>query len=337
MRASLRRSALLAAALATAFALGPRARFDDTPRPLTLPDDLDRHLAESEARFSDIVPGTEKRIVWASPRREATAIAVVYLHGFSATYRDTAPLSEEVAARLGANLYLARLVGHGRGADPLGEADAGDWLRDGREAWEIGRRLGDRVVLMGHSTGAALALWLAARGTGEELLAVILLSPNFAPADPAADILLWPWGGALAELVEGRMREWQPANELQERYFTTRYPTRALLPMMALVHATRSLPLEEVRTPTLVAYCPEDKVVDVCAIERAYERLGGPKRLVPVATADPERHVLAGDILSPGTTEELTREILGFLAVEVGTLPGEPGLRVGVVRPARRP
>jgi alpha-beta hydrolase superfamily lysophospholipase len=318
MRASLRRRALLAAAaLAAAFALGPRARFDDTPFPVTLRDDLDRHLAESEARFPDIVPGTERRIVWASDERARTAVAVVYLHGFSATHRDTAPLAEEVAALLGANLYLARLAGHGLGAEPLGEVDAADWLQDGCEAWEIGRRLGDRVVLMGHSTGAALALWLAERGSGDELQALVLLSPNFAPADPAADILLWPWGGAIAELVEGRMREWQPANDLQERYFTTRYPTRALLPMMALVHAARSLPLEEVRVPAFVAYCPDDTVVDIRAVERAFARLGGPKRLFPVATEDPERHVLAGDILSPGTTMSLAREIVGFLAADL--------------------
>lgn len=301
-------------ALATTFALGPRARMDEAPRSVALPGDLDRYLAESEARFPDIVAGAEKRIVWVSGRPERTAVAVVYLHGFSATHRDTAPLAEEVAAQLGANLYLARLAGHGRGSEPLGEVQVGDWLQDGREAWEIGRRLGERVVLMGHSTGATLALWLAARDAGDELLALVLLSPNLAPADRAAGVLLWPWGAAIAELVEGPIREWQPANELQARYFTTRYPTRALVPMMVLVHAARSIALEEVETRVIVAYCPEDTVVDVQAIERTFERLGGPKRLLHVATADPERHVVAGDILSPGTTEEVALQILGFLA-----------------------
>jgi alpha-beta hydrolase superfamily lysophospholipase len=291
-----------------------RARLDETPRPIELPADLDRHLRDAEAPCPDIVAGAEKRIVWAAPSRARTRIAIVYLHGFSATHRDTAPLAEKLAARLGANLYLARLAGHGRGSRPLGDATGEDWLHDAREAREIGSRLGERVIAMGHSTGASLAVWLAARVPGDELSALVLLSPNFGPADPASRMLLWPWGGVIAEIVEGRTRQWEPANELQERYFTTRYPTRALLPMMALVHAARSLPLEELTVPTFMAYCPDDEVVDGGASERAFRRFGGPKELVPVpAPGDPERHVLAGDILSPAMTEELLESISEFL------------------------
>lgn len=271
-------------------------------------------MAGAEARFPDVVPGAEARIVWAGAAEERTTLSVVYLHGFSATHRDTAPLAEIVASRLGANLYLARLTGHGRGGDAMGEAEAADWLRDAREARALGGRLGDRVVLMGHSTGATLCTWLAAAEPGSDLLALVLLSPNFAPADPAAAILLWPWGGLLARIVEGNEREWEPANELQAKYFTTRYPTRALLPMMALVDRTRSLPVERMRFPALVLVDPEDRVVSADATRRIVARFGGATELVEVPdTGDPEGHVLAGDILSPGTTERLAGRIVAFL------------------------
>ena len=310
---------LLAAVVGAAalFALGPRARIVDERRPLNVPErltDLDAYLEEAERPFPDVVPGAEKRIAWQGGARARAPLAIVYLHGVSATHRDTAPLAERLAESLGANLYLARLAGHGRGAEPLGAARASDWLHDAREAWEIGRRIGERVILMGHSTGAALALWTAHHVAHGDVQALVLLSPNFAPADPAANVLLWPWGGAIAQLIEGRTREWQPANEMQARYFTTSYPTRALLPMMALVDGTRKLPLEEMSVPTVVAYCPHDTVVDAAEIERAFRRLGGPKRLIPVTTsADPEHHVVAGDILSPATTAELAAQILDFL------------------------
>jgi pimeloyl-ACP methyl ester carboxylesterase len=308
------RIALAGVVFAVFVAIGPRASFDGTSRSITLPADLDLYLEETESRFSDIVPGTEKRIVWAFGLHERTDVAIVYLHGFSASHRDTSPLAEMVAARLKANLYLARLAGHGRGSTPLDEFAVKAWSYDAGEAWEIGRRLGRRVVLMGHSSGATLALWLAGRVAREELLALVLLSPNFGPADPKAGVLLWPWGGVVAELLEGRWREWTPANELQERTFTTRYQTRALLPMMALVQATKALPLEENTVPTFVAYCPDDRVVDVREMEQAFARMGGPKRIVPVLNpGDPERHVLAGEILSPETTKELARETTEFL------------------------
>jgi pimeloyl-ACP methyl ester carboxylesterase len=322
----LRVSLLLAAVLAAAIALGPRARLDGTPRPVPLPADLDAWLVSSEAELGDVTPGTGKRIVWATADRSPTPLAIVYLHGFSATHRDTAPLAEIVAGRLGANLYLARLAGHGRGSDPMGEARAEDWLHDGREARAIGRRLGDRVVLMGHSTGATLATWLAVQDGDEALAALVLLSPNFGPVDPAAGVLLWPWGGALARLIEGPTREWDPVNALQARYFTTSYPTRALLPMMALVEGTRSAPLEQLRVPTLAFYCPRDEVVDPGAIRRTIARFGGAAELVPVEDpGDPDRHVLAGDILSPETTLSLAARIGEFLRAVMPA--GEPASR----------
>ena len=302
--------------LAIGIVAGPRPAFDTTATDIALPEDLDGYLASAEARFDDVVPGTEKRILWSSAERRPTPIAVAYLHGFSATHRDTSPLAETVAARLGANLFLARLAGHGRGSEPLGQVEAADWIRDAREAYAIARRLGERVVLMGHSTGATIALWLAGSEAGDDLAVVVLLSPNLAPADRRAEVLLWPWGGVIARMIEGPHREWEPANELQERYFTTRYPTRATLPMMAFVQAARSLPLERLETPTFVAYCQDDTVVDPVATERAFARLAGRKRLLAVAPGDPERHLLAGDILSPETTDELASEILAFVGAD---------------------
>jgi hypothetical protein len=58
-----------------------------------------------------LIPGTEERVTRVSDDR--TEWVVVALHGFSATRQETAPLAEIVASRLGANLFEARLAGHG--------------------------------------------------------------------------------------------------------------------------------------------------------------------------------------------------------------------------------
>ncbi len=121
------------------------------------PAALDDWLRDRESRYDDLVPGTERRIVWVDPGDPApTELAVVYLHGFSATHRETASLTERVAASLDANAYLTRLTGHGRPGRALGRARAEHWFRDTAEAVEIGRRIGRRVVLLGVSTGGAL-------------------------------------------------------------------------------------------------------------------------------------------------------------------------------------
>lgn len=77
------------------------------PRPLDLPadGDLDGWLAAREACVGDIVPGTEKKIFRAGQPGARTERSLVYIHGFSATRRETAPQAEVVAEKLGANLF----------------------------------------------------------------------------------------------------------------------------------------------------------------------------------------------------------------------------------------
>ena len=132
--------------------------------------ELDAWLTEQESAVADVVPGTAKTILWADeePGGRRTDIALVYLHGFSATRRELSPTIERVGEELGANVFFTRLAGHGRTAEALGQATVEDWKADVREAWEIERRIGERVEVIGTSTGASLALWLA---TQEEFAA----------------------------------------------------------------------------------------------------------------------------------------------------------------------
>jgi len=299
------------------FFSGPRVDLDTTLHPsLALPPDLDTYLAQREAAYDDIVPGTEKKIVWAQAPGEQTPLALVYVHGFSASRQETAPLAARVAEQLHANLYSTRLTGHGRGSSAMLEGSFNGWGSDMHEAVEIGKRLGRRVVIMGTSTGGTLAIWQAAQGDQDEIAALVLLSPNFGTADRRAEILTWPWGAQLAELLVGKTRSWKPVNEAHGRYWTSSYPVRALLPMMGLVKLTRSLDLQTIKMPTLVIYAPDDKTVDTTAIIAAFQKLGTTeKKLVAYGqTGDPDRHVLAGDILSPDSTEPLAQMIVDFLA-----------------------
>ena len=318
MKKRLRILALLVVALAVIVALGPRASVDLTMRPVTVPGDLDGYLAEAEARFADLRPGVEKTIVWADPAtKQRTPVSIVYLHGFSATRRETHPLCDTLAARLSANLFYTRLTGHGRSDEAMAEASANDWLHDGYEALVIGRRLGDRVVLVGTSTGATLATWLATQPDAlDNLLAFVLISPNFAPKDPDAQKLLWPWGKTLARLLVGPYFQWEPRNDDQARYWTTRYPTEVLVTMMGLVDLVEQADLGTIRSPTLVIYSPDDQVVDPERIAARYPEIGASyKRLVPLkAVGDSMNHVLAGAILSPENTEPVAALMLEFLA-----------------------
>lgn len=304
--------------LASVGLLGPRARVDEARVVPVSPDwDLSAWVASREGSVPGIRPGDAKEIVWADPQAPAhTEWSVVYVHGFSADRHELSPTVERVAEALGANLFLTRLTGHGRDGAAMGEASAADWLQDVEEALTVGGRLGSRLVVVGTSTGATLAVWAAARERWRDrLAALVLVSPNFGVRDRSAEILLWPWGGVLARVVVGSERCFEPYNPDQARHWTTCYPTRALLPMMALVDHVRKMDLARVSAPLLVLYTPDDEVVDTDAIEAHFTRFGSSSKvlLTVEGSGDPSHHVLSGDILSPGTTDAVVAHILDFI------------------------
>jgi len=312
-----RGAALLGFALVSVALLGPRVRVGETGvREVEIPSDVEAYLSERESAVPGLRDRDGKTVVWADPaRREVTDLALVYIHGFSADRHEISPVAERVADSLGANLFLTRLAGHGQTPAAMGEATAEDWLQDTEEALAVGGRLGRRIVLIGTSTGGTLALWGAGRERRRaRLAAVVLISPNFGPRNRQAEMLLWPWGGALARVLQGPERCFEPLNAEQARHWTTCYPTRALVPMMALVEHVRSSDLGRVRAPLLGVYSPVDAVVDAQATERLLPRLGSVRReLVTLEGEDPSHHVIAGDIISPGSTDRTVAEILRFL------------------------
>jgi esterase/lipase len=313
--------------LGALFAVGPRVTVHTAVRAISIPENLDEYLDSAEKEFTDIIPGAEKTILWASEPGVKTEIALVYLHGLSATRQETAPFSDRLADSLDANLFYARLDGHGRTGAALGEATASDWLDDGVEAREIGLRIGNRVLIVGTSTGATLATWLAASQQPRELLGMILLSPNYGPANPAAGVLLWPWGLQIAHLIEGKTHSFEPANELQERFWTTEYPTRALMEMMALVELAHRH-LDRVSVPVLAFYSPEDRVIDIPAMKAALDRIGSDVITHEVlGPGGPSGHIIAGDILSPETTGQLVDQALAFVRLILRNTPEDAATR----------
>ncbi len=298
-------------------ALGPRVRVEERWTEPALGEDVDAYLAAAELRVSGIRAGDERGIVWLDPEtRQRTPLAVVYLHGYSADRHELEPVVSDLAVELGANLYFARLAGHGRDGPAMAEATVEDWFDDTAEAIAIGEAIGESVVLVGTSTGGTLAAWAAARDEAlERISALVLVSPNFHPVARSSRVLLYPWGGLLARVIVGRERCFTPDNEAQERHWTTCYPTRALLPMMALVEHVRTMDLSGIVARTLVVYDPGDMVVDSEETERVVATMSGTRAMAVTyeGTRDPSRHVLAGDILSPESNDEVRRVILEFL------------------------
>ncbi len=93
--------ALLAVALlvAAGLLLAPREPVE-MPPPFDagrLDSGVDSYLAAREARYDDIRPDSHKRVIWTGAPETRTPLAIVYLHGFSASSQEIRPVPDMVA------------------------------------------------------------------------------------------------------------------------------------------------------------------------------------------------------------------------------------------------
>ncbi len=293
-----------------------RYKLVENIRSQTLPSsitELDSYLSQTESIHTDLVDGTEKKIVWANHTIEQTEYSIVYIHGYSSTRPETAPLADLFAKDINANLFYTRLTGHGQSGKSFAKANANDWLNDATEAIHIGKKIGKKVILVGASTGCLLVIWLSNQTEYQkDISSTILISPNFYPASKLTKIFLYPAGVEFAKLVYGKEREWKPYNKQMIKYWNHKYPWEAITPMIVLVEHIQNIKLEEIKVPALFLYTEQDKVVDTEKIKEAFIQYGAKeKKLVNLKQV--KDHVMAGDIVEPESTMIVLKEILEFI------------------------
>lgn len=279
-------------------------------------------LRETENRHP-LTPGTEKEIRRYGSACEPTDWAVTYLHGFSASRQESAPLAYLVADNLRAHCFHTRFSGHGLPAAELGRTTLADWLDDLREARAISHALGQRQLWIATSTGATLVLGFLAREPEWQPDILVLQSPNLGPTHVLSGIAYLPAARWWAPWILGRTWYWKTLNDLHRRYWTCPYPTVANFTMMESVRLAQHSELSRIHCPVLCFYCPHDEIVRADLILRHFQRLGSRrKELYAIENpGDPRKHILAGDILAPEGTAILHREIIRFVE---GVCPSPP-------------
>lgn len=305
--------------LGVIFMTGPRETMDLT---ITfdagdIGDDPAAFVAMREAAIPGIRPGAEAEVIWADPATRAkTDIAIVYLHGFSASKEEIRPVPDLVADALGANMFYARLRGHGRDGAALASAKAGEWWNDTVEALEIGRRLGDRVIVIGASTGATLAtLALAELDVARDVIGLVAVSPNYRFHGAPLALLTMPYAREILPPVMGETREWEPANKDQALWWTTSYPSVAVLPMAATVSAAEGIDVGRINRPVMMIFVDADQVVDHEVTRQVASQWGADVTILnpePAPSETPSHHIIAGDIMAPSLTKPVANAIIGW-------------------------
>jgi len=303
--------------IAGAFVLGPKLddTFNMTFDATTLPEDMETYLQEKEAAVPNIVKGAEKEIIWAKADKSKTGYAIIYMHGFSATKHEIRPVPDNVAKALGANLYFTRLSGHGRDGDAMLEGSISGWMDDFQEAISIGKRLGEKIIIIAMSNGAPISvLGLQNLEDDGSVVGLVTVSANFELQGISTTLGTMPWAETILPMINGKEYSWEPRNEKHAKWWTFSYPTKAFIPMLSLLKLVHATDKQEIKLPALFIYSTKDQVIRPDVIEQAIADWGGPTdSMVLGDTSDEYDHVITGDILSPENTAPVTEKILNWV------------------------
>tara|TARA_B110000467_G_C18273969_1_gene454210 strand:+ start:48 stop:1058 length:1011 start_codon:yes stop_codon:yes gene_type:complete len=283
-----------------------------------LGENLNSYLMVQEKRFNDITIGVQKRVIWADKVGKKTPLSIIYIHGFSATSEEIRPVPDQIASALKANLYYTRLTGHGRSPMAMAEPNVADWMSDMAEAIAIGRKIGQRIIVISTSTGSTLSATAALNPIlSRDISGFIFISPNFGINNPFAKLLTWPAARWWVPLIAGKMRHSTPRNKQHSKFWTTTYPTIAAIPMAAIVKAVTEQDFSKVTIPALFYFSLEDKVVDPEATKNMTRKWGGRKKIINVTMTEQDdkySHIVTGNIVSPNQTDYTVRETIKWIS-----------------------
>lgn len=274
-----------------------------------------------------IRPGCEARIVWANDStKQLTEFVLLYLHGFSASWREGYPVNEEFAHNFGCNAFFARLASHGEVTEnPLIDMTPERLYESAKEALVVAGQLGQKVIVMGCSTGCTLALKLAA-DFPEKVNSLVLYSPNIQIKQKTAALLSGPWGLQIARLNYGGNFSVSPDDPNGEicKYWYCRYRAEGPVYLQQLLDVTMNKEtFGKVKCPVFMGYyykdeLHQDQTVEVRAALNMMKELGTPeaaKREVAFASAG--GHVIACDLTS-GSVNEVKKATFDFAGQILG-------------------
>jgi pimeloyl-ACP methyl ester carboxylesterase len=287
---------------------------------------LENSISNSEKNVEGLKLDNEARIIWYNDSlKNKTEYAVVYLHGFSASQGEGIPVHENFARKFGCNLYLSRLYDHGiYEKDALLEMTPENLVKSAAEALAIGQKIGEKVILVGTSTGGTLSLYLASQHP--DIHGLILYSPNIRINNPAAPLLAYPWGLQIGRMVTGgKYSTSKPESYEDSLYWTASYRMEAVVYLQQLLDITMNRKtFEKVRQPVFLAYYykneeEQDQTVRVDAMLEMFDQLGTEGSLKK-AQAFPEAgdHVIACRYKSgdwegvQAATIEFAEQVLGM-------------------------
>lgn len=296
--------------LVIVYMLGPKVERQDLviqfPEVPTRLNQLQSYIQSREDTVIGIKPGNEAYIQWADSSNKAkTPYSIVYIHGFGASPMEGDPVHRFLASHFGANLFVTRLPEHGISRENGMEYMSAQKLADAAgEAYQVGKSLGDSVIVVGTSMGGALTLLLASQQP--EIKAVVVYSPAIRDGGERLEAFFKPWMKFLMEKTAMKNRVIHQNREGEKKaYWSEDYHINGYESLATLIYSEmKPETFAKIKQPLFLGYYYEsdsaqDFVVSVPKMLEMYNQLGTPESLKrEMAFPKTGDHVIASSITS---------------------------------------
>jgi esterase/lipase/1-acyl-sn-glycerol-3-phosphate acyltransferase len=206
-------------------------------------------------------------------RGRSKRLGILLIHGYMAAPLEVRALADYLGKQ-GFWVYVPRLRGHGTSPDDLAHRSHKDWISSVDRGFAIIRNLCREVVVGGFSTGAGLALELAARVKG--VAGVFGVCPPMRLHDLSAKLVpaVDAWNRLMKRVqLNGAKMEFVDNHPEQPDINYTRNPISGVLELERLMEALEPK-LPDIDMPALILQSSEDPIVDPKGSRRIFELLG---------------------------------------------------------------
>ncbi|MDY6868907.1 MAG: alpha/beta hydrolase [Chloroflexota bacterium] len=295
-------------------------------------EELEAWIEKKEDRVSDLRDSARATIIWANQeRKKKTEYTLLYLHGFKACHPEGHPVHRQVAHHFGWNLFLARLKGHGLTVKkPLSDFEVASLKESAAQALEISKRLGDKVIIMGTSTGGSLGLFLSAQPElKEHIKALVLYSPLIEFYGISQRLLGNRWGRSLLRFIPGGqyLLKSDTSSKAENEIWYHTYALNGALALGAFIQEwMKTSTFRSVNAPLFTGFYyknqrEQDKVVSVKAIKKMFREVGTSKPKKKLKNyPEAGTHVISSGLISK-SIPDITNDTIQFLSKNLVDIP----------------
>ena len=224
-----------------------------------------------------------------------------------------------MAENCNANLFFTRLSGHGiNDFRPLKDVDGMDWYLDVQEAFEIGKKIGDKIIVVATSFGCTLVSeYLSKNRIDDIVLGNIFISPCYGIPDWRFKLSSFYWSKFIYKFFLGEKRVATHRKIEEKKWWSNELPIESIINLELSVEKIWKSDFGKIMSPVIFIFCLKDQWISIKRIKKVSKRWGGESSMVSLDVSsnvdNRNYHVILGDIKAPGETEFGIEIILGWL------------------------